>query len=103
SGGGLRHRDPDLSGGCLRGEGHGRRRRPARRGQYLHPRTALWRGAAEGVVGDPRLDGDFGRDGGGRHRLAESVLMIWVDADACPVKAEVERVATRRQVKVAMV
>ncbi|PWK58858.1 YaiI/YqxD family protein [Silicimonas algicola] len=29
--------------------------------------------------------------------------MIWVDADACPVKAEVERVATRRQVKVAMV
>lgn len=29
--------------------------------------------------------------------------MIFVDADACPVKAEVERVATRRQVKVNMV
>lgn len=29
--------------------------------------------------------------------------MIYVDADACPVKDEVERVATRAQVKVAMV
>ena len=29
--------------------------------------------------------------------------MIYVDADACPVKAEVERVATRRGVEVAMV
>ncbi len=29
--------------------------------------------------------------------------MIFVDADACPVKAEVETVATRRQVRVAMV
>ncbi|MEL6518374.1 MAG: YaiI/YqxD family protein [Pseudomonadota bacterium] len=29
--------------------------------------------------------------------------MIYVDADACPVKAEVEKVATRREVKVAMV
>ncbi len=29
--------------------------------------------------------------------------MIYVDADACPVKAEVETVATRRQVRVAMV
>ncbi len=29
--------------------------------------------------------------------------MIYVDADACPVKAEVEAVATRRQVRVAMV
>ena len=29
--------------------------------------------------------------------------MIYVDADACPVKAEVERVATRAGVKVAMV
>lgn len=29
--------------------------------------------------------------------------MIWVDADACPVKAEVEKVATRRRVRVAMV
>ena len=29
--------------------------------------------------------------------------MIYVDADACPVKAEVETVATRRKVKVAMV
>lgn len=29
--------------------------------------------------------------------------MIYVDADACPVKAEVETVATRRQVHVAMV
>lgn len=29
--------------------------------------------------------------------------MIYVDADACPVKAEVEKVATRHQVKVAMV
>ena len=29
--------------------------------------------------------------------------MIYVDADACPVKAEVERVATRRGVRVAMV
>ena len=29
--------------------------------------------------------------------------MIYVDADACPVKAEVERVATRERIKVAMV
>ena len=29
--------------------------------------------------------------------------MIYVDADACPVKAEVEAVASRRQVRVAMV
>ena len=29
--------------------------------------------------------------------------MIFVDADACPVKAEVEKVATRRQVAVKMV
>ncbi|MEM6727034.1 MAG: YaiI/YqxD family protein [Pseudomonadota bacterium] len=29
--------------------------------------------------------------------------MIYVDADACPVKAEVERVATRHKAKVAMV
>ena len=29
--------------------------------------------------------------------------MIYVDADACPVKAEVEKVATRRQVKVVLV
>ncbi len=29
--------------------------------------------------------------------------MIYVDADACPVKAEVETVATRRDVRVAMV
>lgn len=29
--------------------------------------------------------------------------MIYVDADACPVKAEVETVATRRNVRVAMV
>ncbi|MEO0654613.1 MAG: YaiI/YqxD family protein [Pseudomonadota bacterium] len=29
--------------------------------------------------------------------------MIYVDADACPVKAEVEKVASRRQVRVAMV
>ena len=29
--------------------------------------------------------------------------MIYVDADACPVKAEVERVATRRSVRVAVV
>ena len=29
--------------------------------------------------------------------------MIYVDADACPVKAEVEAVATRHRVKVAMV
>ncbi len=29
--------------------------------------------------------------------------MIYVDADACPVKAEVERVATRLRVRVAMV
>ena len=29
--------------------------------------------------------------------------MIYVDADACPVKAEVETVATRRKVRVAMV
>lgn len=29
--------------------------------------------------------------------------MIYVDADACPVKAEVERVATRRKTPVAMV
>ena len=29
--------------------------------------------------------------------------MIFVDADACPVKAEVEKVATRRQVSVRMV
>ncbi len=29
--------------------------------------------------------------------------MIYVDADACPVKAEVERVATRRRVEVRMV
>ena len=29
--------------------------------------------------------------------------MIYVDADACPVKAEVETVATRRGIKVAMV
>ncbi|MEL6588236.1 MAG: YaiI/YqxD family protein [Pseudomonadota bacterium] len=29
--------------------------------------------------------------------------MIYVDADACPVKAEVERVATRHRIKVAMV
>ena len=29
--------------------------------------------------------------------------MIYVDADACPVKAEVERVATRKRIKVAMV
>ena len=29
--------------------------------------------------------------------------MIYVDADACPVKAEVETVATRQQVRVAMV
>ncbi len=29
--------------------------------------------------------------------------MIYVDADACPVKSEVETVATRRSVKVAMV
>lgn len=29
--------------------------------------------------------------------------MIYVDADACPVKAEVERVATRTKTKVAMV
>ena len=29
--------------------------------------------------------------------------MIYVDADACPVKAEVERVATRHQLRVAMV
>ena len=29
--------------------------------------------------------------------------MIYVDADACPVKAEVERVATRHKVRVAMV
>lgn len=29
--------------------------------------------------------------------------MIFVDADACPVKAEVEKVATRRQVPVRMV
>lgn len=28
---------------------------------------------------------------------------IWVDADACPVRAEVERVATRHRVAVAMV
>ena len=29
--------------------------------------------------------------------------MIYVDADACPVKAEVEKVATRERIKVAMV
>ena len=29
--------------------------------------------------------------------------MIYVDADACPVKAEVERVATRHKIKVAIV
>lgn len=29
--------------------------------------------------------------------------MIYVDADACPVKAEVERVATRRNIQVVMV
>ena len=29
--------------------------------------------------------------------------MIYVDADACPVRAEVERVATRHQVRVVMV
>ena len=29
--------------------------------------------------------------------------MIYVDADACPVKAEIERVATREKVRVAMV
>lgn len=29
--------------------------------------------------------------------------MIWVDADACPVKAEAERVATRLGVKLALV
>ncbi|MEQ9039926.1 MAG: DUF188 domain-containing protein, partial [Silicimonas sp.] len=29
--------------------------------------------------------------------------MIYVDADACPVKAEVETVATRRKIRVAMV
>ncbi len=29
--------------------------------------------------------------------------MIYVDADACPVKTEVETVATRRDVRVAMV
>jgi len=29
--------------------------------------------------------------------------MIWVDADACPVKAEIERVATRRGVPATMV
>ena len=29
--------------------------------------------------------------------------MIWVDADACPVKAEVERVATRHRMPVRMV
>ncbi|MGR3492840.1 MAG: YaiI/YqxD family protein [Shimia sp.] len=29
--------------------------------------------------------------------------MIYVDADACPVKAEVERVATRHRIRVAMV
>lgn len=29
--------------------------------------------------------------------------MIYVDADACPVKSEIETVATRRKVKVAMV
>jgi len=29
--------------------------------------------------------------------------VIYVDADACPVKAEVERVATRHRIKVAMV
>lgn len=29
--------------------------------------------------------------------------MIWVDADACPVKAEVEAVASRLKVRVAMV
>ncbi len=29
--------------------------------------------------------------------------MIFVDADACPVRAEVERVATRRGIRVAMV
>ncbi len=29
--------------------------------------------------------------------------MIYVDADACPVKAEIERVATRREVRVVMV
>jgi uncharacterized protein len=28
---------------------------------------------------------------------------VWVDADACPVRAEVERVATRHRVAVAMV
>ena len=31
------------------------------------------------------------------------MVMIFVDADACPVKAEVETVATRRQVNVKMV
>lgn len=31
------------------------------------------------------------------------VRTIWVDADACPVRAEVERVATRHRVAVAMV
>ena len=30
-------------------------------------------------------------------------MILYVDADACPVKAEVEKVATRRGVKVAMV
>ncbi|AOZ70370.1 hypothetical protein LPB142_14410 [Rhodobacter xanthinilyticus] len=29
--------------------------------------------------------------------------MIWIDADACPVKAEAERVATRHRVKLALV
>ena len=29
--------------------------------------------------------------------------MIYVDADACPVKAEIEKVATRERIKVAMV
>ena len=29
--------------------------------------------------------------------------MIWVDADACPVKPEVEKVATRNHLRVAMV
>ncbi len=29
--------------------------------------------------------------------------MIWVDADACPVKTEVEKVATRRRIRVTLV
>src|SRR5690606_25545042 len=57
---------------------------------------------AAGLGLDPDLHGRERRHGGGGADLGGGG-MIWVDADACPVKAEVEVVATRLRAEVRMV